>query len=171
MQNKNSQRKFPLYKGGQGDYNKKLKSYARELRNNSTFGEVILWSNVLRAKKMCGYQFNRQFSVKIPPLQRESGVNSPFTKGGRGIIVDFICRKLKLIIEIDGYSHNFKYEEDKLRDEKLSKAGYIVLRITEHEVKYDIDNVIRIIENKIHELEQIPLTPFGKGGIKTMTNK
>ena len=76
-----------------------------------------------------------------------------------------------MIIEIDGYSHNFKYEEDKLRDEKLSKAGYIVLRITEHEVKYDIDNVIRIIENKIHELEQIPLTPFGKGGIKTMINK
>ena len=137
-------------------YNKKLKPLARQLRNNSTFGEVILWSKVLRAKRMLGYQFNRQFAIQIPPLQRGLG--------GLNIIVDFICRKLKLIIEIDGYSHNFKYEEDKVRDEKLSKYEYNVLRITEHEVKYELDNVIRTIENRIHELEQsIPPTPFGKG--------
>ena len=137
MQNKNS------------NYNKHLKPLAKELRSNSTFGEVILWAKVLRAKQMYGYQFNRQFAMKIDELN---------------IIVDFICRKLKLIIEIDGYSHNFKYEQDKLRDKKLSKNGYNVLRITEHDVKYDIDNVIRAIENRIHELEQsIPPTPFGKG--------
>ena len=144
MQNKNS------------NYNKHLKPLAKELRSNSTFGEVILWSKVLRAKRMLGYQFNRQFAIQIPPLQRGLG--------GLNIIVDFICRKLKLIIEIDGYSHNFKYEQDKLRDKKLSKNGYNVLRITEHDVKYDLDNVIRAIENRIHELEQsIPPTPFGKG--------
>ena len=130
-------------------YNKELKSLARQLRNNSTFGEVILWSNVLRAKRMCGYQFNRQFAMKIDNLN---------------IIVDFICRKLKLIIEIDGNSHNFKYEEDKIRDKKLFKNGYFVIRITEYAVKYEIDNVIRTIENRIHELEQaIPPAPFTKG--------
>ncbi|MBN2664326.1 MAG: DUF559 domain-containing protein [Bacteroidales bacterium] len=103
-------------------YNKKLKPFASELRNNSTFGEIILWSKVLRVKQMLGYQFNRQFAMKIDELN---------------IIVDFICRKLKLIIEIEGYSHNFKYEEDKIRDEKLLKYGYCVLRVTEHEVKYN----------------------------------
>jgi len=144
MQNKNSH------------YNKKLKPLARQLRNNSTFGEIILWSKVLRAKRMLGYQFNRQFAIQIPPLQRGLG--------GLNIIVDFICRKLKLIIEIDGYSHNFKYEQDKLRDKKLSKNGYNVLRITEHDVKYDLDNVIRAIENRIRELEQSPPpAPFAKG--------
>jgi very-short-patch-repair endonuclease len=137
-------------------YNKKLKFLARKLRNNSTFGEVILWSKVLRAKQMLGYQFNRQFAMKIPSLQKgEAELN---------IIVDFICRKLKLIIEIDGYSHDFKYKEDKIRDKKLLNCDYCVLRFTEHEVKYDLENVIRTIENRIHELEQsIPLAPFKKG--------
>ena len=130
-------------------YNKKLKPLARNLRNNSTFGEVILWSNALRAQNMCGYKFNRQFAIKINDLN---------------IIVDFICRKLKLIIEVDGYSHNFKHEEDKKRDETLKKYGYYVLRVSEHEVKYDLNNVIRTIEFKISELEKsIPLAPFSKG--------
>ena len=79
------------------NYNKQLKPLARKLRNNSTPGEIKLWSEVLRARKMAGYQFNRQFAIKIDELN---------------IIVDFICRKLKLIIEVDGYSHNFKYKDD-----------------------------------------------------------
>jgi very-short-patch-repair endonuclease len=120
------------------NYNKNLKPLSEELRNNSTFGEVILWSKVLKTKKMMNYQFNRQFSMKIDDLN---------------IIVDFVCRKLKLVIEIDGFSHNFKYEEDKIRDEKLSKYGYVVLRIAEKDVKYDLDNVVRLIENAISEIE------------------
>jgi len=47
------------------NYNKNLKQKARELRNNSTRGEIILWQEVLRAKKMHGYQFNRQFPMKL----------------------------------------------------------------------------------------------------------
>lgn len=130
-------------------YNKKLKPLARELRNNSTKGEIILWSKVLRVKKMLGYSFNRQFPLKINNLN---------------IIVDFICRKMKLIIEVDGYSHNFKYEDDKYRDEKLSEHGFTVLRITEHDVKFDLVNIIRVIENTLHDLElSIPPAPFSKG--------
>ena len=68
-------------------------------------------------------------------------------------MVDFISIKLKLIIEVDGYSHNFKYKEDIKRDKKLSEYGYTVLRITEHDVIYDIDNTIRTIESKVVELE------------------
>ncbi len=71
-------------------YAKDLKPLARDLRNNSTLGEVILWDKVLKNKKL-GFQFNRQFPMQLPTKK---------------IIVDFICRKLKLIIEIDGYSHN-----------------------------------------------------------------
>ena len=70
-------------------YNKKDKELARKLRKNGTKGEVILWQAVLRAKQFYGYQFNRQFCID-------------------DYIVDFIARKLKLIIEIDGYSHKFK---------------------------------------------------------------
>jgi very-short-patch-repair endonuclease len=119
-------------------YNKPLKPLANQLRNNSTFGEVILWSKVLRARKMSGYQFNRQYSMQIDELS---------------IIVDFICRELKLIIEVDGYSHNFKYDQDILRDEKLAEKGYKVLRFSERDVKSDLGNVIRVIENCVADLE------------------
>jgi len=121
------------------NYNKNLKHLARNLRNDSTKGEVILWSEVLRARKMKGYQFNRQFPMNIC---------------GKGIIVDFICRKLKLIIEVDGYSHNFKYEDDLKRDKVLSELGYKVIRIFEQEVRHDLDNVVRVIENNVENQEK-----------------
>ena len=116
------------------NYNKDLKLLARKLRSDSTKGEVILWSEVLRAKKMKGFQFNRQF---------------PMNLGEKRIIVDFICRKLKLIIEVDGYSHKFKYEEDLFRDKLLLEQGYRVIRVFEQEVRHDLDNVVRLIENEI----------------------
>jgi very-short-patch-repair endonuclease len=122
------------------NYRKDLKHLARNLRNDSTKGEVILWSEVLRARKMKGYQFNRQFSMNL---------------GEKGIIVDFICRKLRLIIEVDGYSHNFKYEEDVLRDKLLLELGYKVIRLFEQEVRHNLDNVVRVIENEINEIEML----------------
>ncbi|HEX6983224.1 MAG TPA: DUF559 domain-containing protein [Balneolaceae bacterium] len=116
-------------------YNKNYKSLARKLRKDGTPGEQILWAEVLRAKKFYGYQFNRQFSIDR-------------------YIVDFICRKLKLIIEIDGYSHNFKEEEDKDRDERLAKFGYTIVRFSEYEVKNDLNNVIRVLESYLPNTEK-----------------
>lgn len=91
----------------------------------------------LKNKKL-GIQFNRQFPIKL---------------NDKNIIVDFIYRKLKLIIEIDGYSHNFKYKEDMERDAQLQKMGYTILRFSEHNVKHDLDNVVRSIENAINSNE------------------
>ena len=128
-------------------YNKDNKYFARKLRNESTLGEIILWCKVLRAKKMYGYQFNRQFPID-------------------NYIVDFICRKLKLIIELDGYSHNFKYEKDRFRDAYLAELGFTVLRFTEQQVRHDLDNVVAAIEQFIEKMEthdeQSPLPPFTK---------
>ena len=69
------------------------------------------------------------------------------------IIVDFISRKLKLIIEVDGGSHDFKVDADKYRDDKLAKYGYTVLRVSERDVRHDLQNVIRVIETMILDLE------------------
>ena len=133
------------------NYNKNLKPLARNLRNDSTMGEALLW-NDLKSKKMLGYTFNRQFSIQLTNLN---------------IIVDFICRKMKLIIEIDGYSHTFKVDEDKNRDFILQKEGYTVLRIFEHDVKQDIENVIRKIEITVSKLEKLqsqsPYPPSPRG--------
>jgi very-short-patch-repair endonuclease len=116
--------------------NKNLKEYARDLRNNSTLGEIILWKRVLRARKFYGYQFNRQFILG-------------------NYIVDFICRKLNLIIEIDGYSHQFTYQKDINKDKYLKDIGYRVLRFKESEVKHQLDDVVwrleKFLENDIQD--------------------
>jgi very-short-patch-repair endonuclease len=65
-----------------------LKEYARELRKNATFTEGLLWK-YLRAGQLNGYRFLRQ-----KPIDE--------------YIVDFFCKRLKLVIEIDGETHNDK---------------------------------------------------------------
>tara|TARA_A100000171_G_scaffold2769_1_gene2471 strand:- start:3656 stop:4036 length:381 start_codon:yes stop_codon:yes gene_type:complete len=113
-------------------YNKKLKPLARELRKHGTPGEAILWAHVLRAKRFYGLQFNRQFAIE-------------------NYIVDFICRKERLIIELDGRSHDGKQDQDRTRDLRLNELGYKVVRIAEVDVKYDLKNVIRTIEGHLSE--------------------
>jgi very-short-patch-repair endonuclease len=126
-------------------YNKTNKELARNLRKNSTLGEVILWDRLLKCRKMFGYQFLRQFTID-------------------DYIVDFVCRKLRLIIEVDGYSHNFMYDKDTERDNKFASLRYTTLRISDEQVKKDLNNVQRTIEQKIRELEEVnPPAPFSKG--------
>ena len=128
-------------------YNKNLKNFSRKLRKNSTPAEILLWREVLKGRKMRGYQFNRQFIIG-------------------NYIVDFICRKLRLIIEIDGYSHNLKFERHKKKDRDLRKMGYIVLHISEKDVLRDIESVKKYIEGCIEKIERgdvvetSPLPPF-----------
>ncbi|HAN18342.1 MAG: hypothetical protein A2X13_04415 [Bacteroidetes bacterium GWC2_33_15] len=119
---------------GKIQYNKDLRDYSKELRNNSTKGEIILWKKVLRARNFHGYQFNRQFVIG-------------------NYIVDFISRKLKLIIEIDGYSHQFKSKKDAEKDKNLSNLGYTVLRFQENEVRYYLDDVVWKLEKFLENIE------------------
>lgn len=114
-------------------YNKDLKSFSRELRNHSTRSEITLW-NQLKRKQVKGLQFNRQ-----KPL-------GPF-------IVDFYCKRLNLVIEIDGITH--ESDEAKLNDAKrqslLEGMGLKFLRFTDEEVLQNIDGVIRKIEMWVEE--------------------
>lgn len=117
-------------------YNKNLKEFSRNLRNNSTLGEVLLWK-ALRAGNIGGYKFNRQKPID-------------------NYIVDFYCKKLNLVIEIDGYSHNFKSAKDEMRDKKLAESGISVLRFSERMVKKEMPNVLRAIEDFIERFEENP---------------
>ncbi|MCX6236038.1 MAG: DUF559 domain-containing protein [Bacteroidia bacterium] len=116
-------------------YNKNLKPLARRLRNEGTKGEAILWFYALKARKMYGYQFNRQFPVG-------------------NYIVDFICRKLNLIIEIDGSSHFSKSESDQERQDYLEGLGNIILRFSEAEVVHKLDDVVEKISYAVESLEK-----------------
>ena len=117
------------------NYNKNLKPLARNLRKTGTKGEALLWRDVLKAKQHWPYQFNRQFIIG-------------------DYIVDFVCRKLHLIIEIDGSSHFAKSEEDFKRQMFLENQGYVIIRFSESIVVYRIDEVVAEIDYAIQCLEQ-----------------
>jgi very-short-patch-repair endonuclease len=117
-------------------YNKDLKGFSRRLRNNSTLGEILLWQK-LRAGGMMNYTFNRQ-----KPLDR--------------YIVDFYCKPLNLVIEIDG-SYHFEQEQkikDEQRQEVLQKMGLSFLRFSEQQIRKDMDVVLKIIEHYIIAWEE-----------------
>ncbi len=116
-------------------YNPKLKQIARNFRKNSTYGEIKLWG-YLKNGQISGYDFHRQKPVG-------------------NYIVDFYCPKLKLAVEIDGYSHNFACERDKNKDKLLNQIGIKVLRFLERDVLENIESVVEVIKQEIKKLESI----------------
>lgn len=110
-------------------YNKKLKDFSREMRNESTAGEVMLWQG-LKKKQMLGYTFNRQ-----KPLLN--------------YIADFYCKPLNLVIEVDGDSHLGKEAYDLIRTKELESQGLTVLRFEDAKVKADLNFVLNEIETWI----------------------
>ena len=111
-------------------YNKNLKSLASELRANGTKSEVFLW-RYLKGKQLV-VRFIRQKVVG-------------------NYIVDFYCKELSLVIELDGASHH--YEESMLNDASkeafLKSLGLEVLRFEDNEVLGDIDNVLSVLMDYI----------------------
>ena len=110
-------------------YDPALKEKARELRNNSTETEILLWK-FLKGRQMCGYDFHRQ-----KPLDK--------------YIVDFFCNELMLVIEIDGDSHIGKEKYDKVRQNRLESVGIRFLRFDAMKVYYHTDSVLKEIEDWI----------------------
>ena len=115
-------------------YNPKLKTYARKLRTHGTLAEVLLW-NQIKGQKNKGYLFYRQ-----KPIDE--------------YIVDFYCHKLKLIIEIDGITHDYKQADDLHRQKKLESLGYSFLRFTDDEVTENLDGILAIIHNWISKFKK-----------------
>ncbi len=112
-------------------YNLNLKVLAKNLRNNSTPGEISLWQE-LKTKQFYGYDFHRQ-----KPLLN--------------YIADFYCAELNLVIEIDGRYHEEITEKDMLRTTELAEYGLKILRFTEQEIKSDRFNVLRTLEIYVEE--------------------
>lgn len=118
-------------------YNKALKQKARDLRNNATKSKACLWKYVLRARMMKGYQFRRQRPVL-------------------NYIADFMCKELKLIIELDGITHSWEetLAKDEQRQKELEAAGFRVLRFDDDLVLRHI-NVVRVmIEEEVKKIEE-----------------
>ena len=58
---------------------------------------------------------------------------------------DFLCRRRKLILEIDGHSHDVAPERDTARDAYLRRAGYRVVHFTSADVMTNVEGVVAAI--------------------------
>jgi very-short-patch-repair endonuclease len=118
------EKQFTRYK----DTPKYISKLAWENRNNPTDQEEKLWS-IISGKKLNGLKFRRQFPI------------------GR-YIVDFYNHANRLVIEIDGSSHDDRKEYDDNRDAYLRAGGYKVMRFKNSEIDSHIETVVRrILEN------------------------
>ncbi len=109
-------------------YNQKhLKQFRRDLRNNGTPADAILWKG-LKAKQLQGRRFRRQFSVG-------------------NCILDFYCVSEKLAIELDGDYHWNAHglEKDKIKEDFLKKQGIKLLRFDNYDVYQNPSAVLEII--------------------------
>ena len=114
-------------------YNPKLVPLARKLRKNSTLSEILLWKR-LRNKQLLGYDFDRQKPIG-------------------NYIVDFFCKELMLVIEIDGASHDYKSEEDLTRQQNIESFGITVIRFDDSAVKRHMIQILEELKWQIHQLE------------------
>ena len=106
--------------------NPKLQKEARkQLRNNATPSEAILW-RALRGRNTGGYKFRRQ-------------------QGIGAYILDFYCPELRLCIELDGSSHDHKYDYDERRTAFLNEQGIKVVRFQNDLVLANVDAVAKEI--------------------------
>jgi very-short-patch-repair endonuclease len=116
-------------------YNKNLKEFSRDFRSHSTLSEILLWQK-LRASQFRGYAFNRQKLLG-------------------NYIVDFYCRKMNLVIEVDGNSHFFEESvvEDLERQKVIERMGVYFLRFSDLEVKRSMPSVLDEIGYFIDDFE------------------
>ena len=96
---------------------------ARELRKNMTIGERIVWSR-LRKRQVGGSRFRRQ-----DPIGH--------------YVADFLCHAPRLVVEIDGESHELDRVDR--RDAWFNAKGYQVIRFGATEVHESLDDVIHAI--------------------------
>ncbi len=131
-------------------YNGSLQPYANRLRKEMTKAEACLWKYALRASKRKGYGFRRQRPVL-------------------NFIADFMCKELKLIIEVDGISHSWNetVQKDRVKVEMLRNAGFEIIRFTDEDVLKNINGVTEVIDFKIDEIEKVlglpPPNPLHEG--------
>jgi very-short-patch-repair endonuclease len=98
---------------------------SRELRREASLAERLLWL-ALSSGKLSGHRFTCQYQI------------GPY-------FCDLVCRSAKLVIEIDGYSHDIRQSCDARRDSFLRNQGYRVLRFSNDDVMQNLEGVVATI--------------------------
>lgn len=116
---------------------KRTKNIRRQLRREMTNAEKLFWYKIK----------NHFFDVKF---RRQHSIGS--------YIVDFYCSELKLVIEVDGNVHYYdeNIKNDNIRQKYLESLGLKVIRYTNLDVLYNLDNTLMDLENIIQEINPHP---------------
>lgn len=114
----------------------RLLKFAREMRHDGAPAEQRLWK-CLRDRQLNGYKFRRQRPI------------------GR-YVADFVCVDERLIIELDGDSHDVRQVYDQARTDALQSLGYRVLRFTNVDVLENLDGVLNEILRQLEEFGKSP---------------
>ena len=118
------------------------RDFARHLRRNMTDAESHLWK--LLRRQQLGERFRRQC-----PIDR--------------YVVDFVCLRRKLIVEVDGGQHAGS-SQDRVRDACLTKLGYRVLRFWNNDVLENSEGVYGMIHAALSERPHPDLPPHAGEG-------
>ncbi|MEK7116893.1 MAG: endonuclease domain-containing protein [Patescibacteria group bacterium] len=114
-------------------YNHKdLRDRRRELRNNQTPAEKILWKHISK-NKISGLRFLRQYSV------------GPY-------ILDFYCPKIRLGIELDGEIHEMNKLYDRDREKYLEGIDINIIRFWNNDVLKNLIETLNKLRDKIKQL-------------------
>ncbi len=117
----------------------RLLDLAKEMRSKPAPAEKKLWF-CLRNRKLGGLKFRRQFAVEQ-------------------YIADFYCAEFRLIIEIDGESHDDRGEYDSKRTDKLIAMGYAIVRYSNVDVHENLEGVLLDILRRCEGRRNLQLGP------------
>jgi len=117
----------------------------RKLRGTQTKSEILFWRKI-RNRKFHGLKFYRQIPIFYEFDDRESF-----------FIADFFCFEKKLVIEIDGNVHNYKFKQDAERSNILNNLGLSVYRVRNEEIEINLSLVLKklslFLKNQNQNLE------------------
>ena len=111
--------------------NKLLTDRAKTLRKAGNLSEVLFWQT-FKDKKKLGFDIDRQVIIG-------------------NYIVDFFIPELGLVFEIDGSSHDDKLEYDAERDVFLEDLNLQVIRISDVDVKRNLESVHKLVVETVHK--------------------
>ncbi|UGA42301.1 endonuclease domain-containing protein [Bradyrhizobium quebecense] len=119
---------------------------AKELRRAMTRAETLLWRHT-KADRLAGLNFRRQVPMG-------------------NYIADFVAHSCKLIVEVDGESHDFdeRVRHDERRDAWFTSRGYRVLRFTNNDVLKNLEGVAPATLQAAEQAAPPSLTLPRKGG-------
>jgi very-short-patch-repair endonuclease len=129
--------------------------HAKRLRSTMTRAETLLWRHI-KAGRVDGLAFRRQV-----PMHK--------------YIADFVCHSHRLIVELDGESHDFesRIQRDAERDSWFVSQDYTVVRFTNEQVLTNLEGVVEAMRSEAaKQVTPLPVPPpQGGGNPQTITEQ